>query len=248
MRLSRAITATVFLSAAAAGTAHATATRLWNVCGGNTFGTCAAVEVSVTGEHVVMRVWNLSGHNGTYPGTIITAIGFFNVPPSVSVGAANLSMTGPVRPVDTPAPWVASQNIQVGGGVNLDVAVTTPNGIDNGIASECAAPGQLPGGSNQLWMNPCQANFSNPGGWIVISFDVLDPTLPSGADAFDPNNVGLLIKGQNGPNGASTECITAGSQLNCQPVTTTPEPVTLVLLGSGLMGMGGVGIRRRRKS
>jgi hypothetical protein len=233
MRLSKILVATLVLGVTATATARATATKLWTVCGGNTFATCAAVEVTVTGEHVVMRVF--------------TAIGLFNLPASVSVGAANLSMTGPKRPGDIPGPWVAGQDQQVGGGVNLDVLVSTPNGINNGIASECAAPGQLPGGINQFWMNPCTVDLTNPGGFVVISFDVSDPTLPSGKDAFDPNLVGLLVKGQNGPNGASTECITAGSQLNCQPVTVTPEPVSLVLLGSGLVGMGGVGTLRRRK-
>jgi len=55
-----------------------------------------------------------------------------------------------------------------------------------------------------------------------------------------------------GPNNTSVECGTDQGSLNstrefCGTPMVTPEPVTMLLLGSGLAGMGGFGLVRRRK-
>lgn len=230
------------LAAATAGPAAADGFKAWTVCGGNTFSTCASVQLNVVGTTVTLSVRNLSGLYGTYGGTVFTAIGLFNVPPGVDAivpasGYVN-SMSGPTRGSNTPTAWTLSNDKQVGGGVWLDLAGSI-NGVNNGIASNCL-PGALPGGANQLYMTPTcgDAGVTNPrlnGGWVVLSFNI--------TETWDPNAAAteLLVKGQNGPDGMSTECITGR---NCEVV---PEPFTMALLGGGLAGMGGIGLLRRRR-
>lgn len=238
MQLKHVAAVAGMLAVGAAAPLHADQFRTWNVCGGNAFNTCASVQVTVTDAgHVTMRVWNLSGNgNGSYANTVFTGIGFENVGTASAV-ASSLTMTGPARGSDTPSTWQVTNDKQIGGGVNLDM-VTTANSsgsVDNSIASGCADPSLLPGGSNQLWMNPCSTPGASDAGWVIIQFDI--------TGTWNLGQSYMLVKGQNGPNGASTECITGGTGANCGVV---PEPITLALLGTGLFGIGGVALRRRK--
>ncbi|MDH4349322.1 MAG: PEP-CTERM sorting domain-containing protein, partial [Gemmatimonadota bacterium] len=74
----------------------------------------------------------------------------------------------------------------------------------------------------------------------------------------DFNNLGFAIHGQGGPNGCSTKLVIQadGSANSPDPndpavqacgTTVTPEPVTMSLLATGLAGMGGAGLVRRRR-
>jgi MYXO-CTERM domain-containing protein len=271
--MQRLVALVAILTLGTASAAKADGFMSWNVCGGNTFMTCAAVQVNVVGTNVTMRVWNNAGLNGSYGGTVFTGVGLFNVPAGVNavlntvttcnkhgtcstntVPTAVTAMSGPTRGSDNPSAWQIRNDTQIGGGVRLDLVGSTFNGIGDGIASNCLTSA-LPGGTNQLWMNPTcgTGGVTNPttnGGWVEFSFAV--------TQTWDPSQgTELLVKGQNGPNGQSTECITSGQQLNCYPFTpppppppppqVAPEPISMTLLGTGLLGIGGAGLRRRRK-
>jgi hypothetical protein len=223
-----------------ASSAWADGYKSFHVCGGNTFATCAAVQISVVGQNVTVRVWNLSGNSAatygtnTYAGTVFVGIGFYNVPAGAG-SASQFAVSGPAFNNTNPGQWTLSNQTLNGFTFYRN---STPGGTaGNGIVSGCAAPGQLP--AVNLYSNNCTPDLSS--NWVTFSFKI--------SGTWDPSTAELQLRGLNGPNGARTECVTgptANPIANC--TTVTPEPVTMSLLATGLAGMGGAGlIRRRRK-
>jgi hypothetical protein len=53
---------------------------------------------------------------------------------------------------------------------------------------------------------------------------------------------------ENGDPSSTTGCpVPSGNPHDCVAVTVTPEPVTMTLLATGLLGMSGAGLARRRR-
>jgi hypothetical protein len=216
----------------------------WNgsvVCGGNAFAVCASVHVSISAGNVVtMDVWNLSGLEGTYANTLFTKIGFYGAG-TAGVTASNLTMTGGTTGNVAPATWQL-ESPNNAGGIQLNLTTSangTSSSINNSIASGCAT--NLPNGVKMGFWQSYGCNSSLPAleggftelGAVRLTFEI--------TGTWDLSQTDMLIMGQNGPDGLSTQCITGE---NCYVV---PEPLTIALLGSGLVSMGGLGMVRRRK-
>ncbi len=214
--------------------------QTWNnVCVSSSLSTCASISVSYNSvtNLVTMSIWNLG--TGLSLNQILTQIGLINNVNIVPVGSTVSGMTGYIN---GPSPWALFNNQQPNGGgqITLDFLSATgsnPAGnpvstANNGIVNSCSSLA----GTGKYWVSQC-------GGGTAVSFSF-------GVTSTTGWNLGqsqLYYKVQNGPNGNSFECLTGSTGPTACGATTTPEPVTLTLLATGLGGVALPALRRRRK-
>jgi len=196
---------------------------------------CAAFDAStaeVSGVwHLYLHVWN--AWNGTVADGLSSVITFAGIGSSWSGTASLVSATFDGSAVG----WSDANSIPGNPvGAQLDLAGSTNNGITQGLVG-CTQP--IPPGVYQT----CLPN----GPELDLDFTTSTQFVLTGAvygwhaQAINSTSCSLWAS-SNGKTTGSDASACAGAS-----VSVTPEPMTMVLLGTGLAGFGGFGILRRRK-
>lgn len=206
---------------------------------------CAAVrfEVSNAGTirkpkwQVTVWAWNLFGNSG-YPTGLSSVITYVGLASSVWTGTFSVaSATFNGAAVN----WKTATNKPSNLGLALDLGAKTQNGINQGLIG-C---GQTPVSSQ---LATCYNNTSKA---LKIVFNTSSQFVLGNSSQGYWEVHGQQFNGSNcslwwNSNGAATDSVGAGG---CGATNVTPEPITMTLLATGLAGMGGVGlVRRRRKN
>jgi len=153
--------------------------------------------------------------------------------------------------------------------LSVDVANTTTNGdFFTAIGFQdlgATATGGSASASGWDWMNGGPTDIQADAGWFAANGDPKVQGIGNDGNTYhftltfdgDPNLAGatFALHSQAGPNGCSTKLfIDPNGNVNtidapsaeCGGTTTVPEPITMSLLATGLAGMGGAGLVRRR--
>ena len=207
-----------------------------NYCISGAFPVCASVRVFADGNNLTLQIWNLEGTLGT-PHTL-TAVGLYHTG-AAWTGTVNsfnaYYINGGVTNIN--GEWEQPSS-DIGTLAGIDVEASTGTGGNDGVIG-CTNPG---GGTK--W-STCTGGASSFPGSPYVQFDF------SLSDAFALNDLELRwhsqqVLDENGEFENSLKCDTggAGDYPECSVV---PEPVTVALFGTGLVGIGGAALIRRRR-
>lgn len=218
----------VGLSVPAPAAAQYTAFHQWDFCTANSFSVCMNFSLLRDGatQNYELQVTYASTTAPAGQAGVMTAAGLYRLPNAPDLNVSNAIIHSTTPSVN----WtIGGQQLSGDGPMALEVSGSSSQGAANGLPL---------GGIVSI-------RFTSNN---LASYDLSDLHARAHIQSFGPDACSLKPDSRlpdNVVDGAATVDGRCGTEPP-PPTTTVPEPITMVLVGSGLLGVGAAHRRRRR--
>jgi hypothetical protein len=251
MTLSRALSGAMLATAVLAAPAIGQSTTFFPACSAGAFKVCASAEVWLNGTSLVMHVRNLNQTPSTGPTDLSSYFsetgGWHTIR---AVGVQNLGYTLAGTSTQVTARYFANGTSRVlsswAGDADANAIQVYNTGADADRGHQEGIVGCFDvGPSNKKHVSTCTTGAA-PAPYVEFTI--------TGFSSLWWNDDAYF--GFHGVQAAYEDCDVSNFDERCTgnsfkgappPTEVVPEPITMILLGSGLLGVGGAAARKRKK-